>query len=128
MTRSTKMEFAQSSPLVQMLVCLAMFFSQLVIAVNSSSADDIDVTKAQIAKMTDRDASIDERFAAEDELRASPSANGLTLLFPLLDQYASDPGCGTGRCVDSSLDNRKRLASAPIEMQIDHAINRTFLA
>ncbi len=117
----------QSRPLVAIVASLAMFLCTLVAAVDSSSADDVEVTKSQIAKMTNRNARTEERFAAEDMLRARPMAKGLPVLFPLLDQYASDPGCGTGRCFDSSLVNRERLTMAPMEMQFDHAINRTWI-
>lgn len=80
-----------------------------------------------ISVMTDRAATAAARVEAEDRLRATLDPAMLPRLAPLLDRFASDPGCGTGRCHASELASRAGAQNLPIDMQIDHAVNRSWL-
>lgn len=88
---------------------------------------DAEWVSRNIKVMVDQEATFKDRCEAEDQLRTRPSAAYVSRLLPLLDKFASDPRCGTGRAHESELSGRKGSEGWPVALQIDHAVNRLWL-
>jgi hypothetical protein len=80
--------------------------------------------EARVAILVDPNATFEARCQAEDQLREHPSEFTLDVLAPMLDKFVESTKCGTFRTNSSNLEHRGALSNAPLNRQIDLAVNR----